>query len=187
MTTPEALDSSPVPIPPVHHPDLAPRPLKRSASVASLPTPPRTQHKRSRSRTASSASKRAAGDSDSGSDNASGDELPSTYAARTRRTKSKSSGDEAGQPISLALGGRGHASRKKRRTTFVLPGHDEEEDIEAAFWTGREPSGAASRTERKEEGPEDGKEPERSPSPALLRYRVKAPVSPPPSRRQPHV
>ncbi|KAG6327845.1 hypothetical protein ID866_11244, partial [Astraeus odoratus] len=33
----------------------------------------------------------------------------------------------------------------------------------------------------------DGKEPERSPSPALLRYRVKAPVSPPPSRRQPHV
>ncbi|KAJ7650046.1 hypothetical protein FB45DRAFT_886771 [Roridomyces roridus] len=37
------LDSSPVPIPP------APRPLKRSASVASLPTPPRTHHKRKRS------------------------------------------------------------------------------------------------------------------------------------------
>ncbi|KAJ6520912.1 hypothetical protein DFH09DRAFT_997911 [Mycena vulgaris] len=36
------LDSSPVSIPPV------PRPLKRSASVASLPTPPRTHHKRKR-------------------------------------------------------------------------------------------------------------------------------------------
>ncbi|KAG6844860.1 hypothetical protein H0H87_002983 [Tephrocybe sp. NHM501043] len=34
------LDSSPVALPPV------PRPLKRSASVASLPTPPRTHHKR---------------------------------------------------------------------------------------------------------------------------------------------
>ncbi|KAJ7170892.1 hypothetical protein C8R43DRAFT_981452 [Mycena crocata] len=36
------LDSSPVSLPPV------PRPLKRSASVASLPTPPRTHHKRKR-------------------------------------------------------------------------------------------------------------------------------------------
>ncbi|KAJ6624034.1 hypothetical protein B0H10DRAFT_2213081 [Mycena sp. CBHHK59/15] len=38
------LHSSPVAIPPV------PRPLKRSASVASLPTPPRTHHKRKRGR-----------------------------------------------------------------------------------------------------------------------------------------
>ncbi|KAJ7017406.1 hypothetical protein C8F04DRAFT_1406001 [Mycena alexandri] len=48
------LDSSPVSLPPV------PRPLKRSASVASLPTPPRTHHKRKRA--GSKHSSRAASD-----------------------------------------------------------------------------------------------------------------------------
>ena len=38
------LDSSPVALPPI------PRPLKRSASVASLPTPPRTRHKKKSTR-----------------------------------------------------------------------------------------------------------------------------------------
>ncbi|PFH47981.1 hypothetical protein AMATHDRAFT_6242 [Amanita thiersii Skay4041] len=39
------LDSSPVAIPPVPELAPAPRPLKRSASLASLPTPPKTRHR----------------------------------------------------------------------------------------------------------------------------------------------
>ncbi|KAF8629386.1 hypothetical protein AX17_005682 [Amanita inopinata Kibby_2008] len=48
------LDSSPVALPPVSmtegDPLCLPRPLKRSASVASLPTPPRTRHRKGKKR-----------------------------------------------------------------------------------------------------------------------------------------
>ncbi|KAL4068466.1 hypothetical protein V8B97DRAFT_829365 [Scleroderma yunnanense] len=127
----QPLDSSP------NYDDSIPRPLKRSASVASLPTPPRTHHKRSRS------------DCDSSDED-------TTRPARTKRSRYKSSADEA--------------------------------DQEAAFWTGagRGSSGAAARKEPQPEKKEK-EQSDASPSPALLRYRVKAPVSPPPSRRQPQV
>ncbi|KAG1832325.1 hypothetical protein DFJ58DRAFT_908766 [Suillus subalutaceus] len=91
------------------------RPLKRSASLASLPTPPRTHHKRSRSKAVSATSGHASEDS---------------------------------------------GSAKRRRTTDVLPAHDEEEDDENSFWTGR--------------SVEDTEE-DKSPSPALLKYRVREP------------
>lgn len=123
---------------PPHADDTMPRTLKRSASVASLPTPPRTHHKRTRS------------NPDSSDDE-------STYHSRTKRVKYKSSAAEA-----------------------------EEED---AFWVGAGRASSGTTATRKEPQPEK-KEKEQldsSPSPAMLRYRVKAPVSPPPSRRQPQV
>ncbi|KAG7452758.1 uncharacterized protein BT62DRAFT_983693 [Guyanagaster necrorhizus] len=58
------LDSSPVALPPV------PRPLKRSSSTASLPTPPRTHHKRRTAR-----SKAFSGESDGGDTADSGDQV----------------------------------------------------------------------------------------------------------------
>jgi hypothetical protein len=129
------LDSSPVALPPIR-----PRALKRSASTASLPTPPRTlDKKKSRSR-----SRHSAQDSDS----------ESNY--------SQSDSDGEQQENSVVLG------RKKRRTSMALKGDDEEED-ENEFWTGRR---------------EDSRDSDGSASPALLQYRIKAPVSPPPSLRQ---
>jgi len=135
MSTHTILDSSPVALPPVR-----PRPLKRSASTASLPTPPRTLHKKkSRSR-----SRHSSQDTDS----------ESNY--------SQSDSDEEHQEDRVVSG------RKKRRTSMTLRSNDEEED-ENEFWTGR----------RKEARDSDD-----DASPALLQYRVKALVSPPPSLRQ---
>ena len=128
----QLFDSSP-------HVDVTmPRPLKRSASVASLPTPPRTHHKRTRS------------DSDSSDED-------STHRTRTKRVKCKSSAGEA--------------------------------DEEIAFWAGTGRASSGTTAARKEPQPEkkEVEQPDSSPSPAVLRYRVKAPVSPPPSRRQPQV
>ena len=71
---------------------------------------------------------------------------------------SQSDSDEEKEEDRVVLG------RKKRRTSIALKGNDEEED-ENEFWTGR--------------GDSDD-----DASPALLQYRVKAPVSPPPSLRQ---
>ncbi|KAF9220820.1 hypothetical protein BS17DRAFT_820333 [Gyrodon lividus] len=177
MSTNQVLDSSPVPIPPLRNPDALPRPLKRSASVASLPTPPRTRHKRSRSRALSSASRH--GSNDSGSASELDDDLGGGYTARIKRAKSRSSDESHSDHTE-------HESpdRKKRRTQEALPGRDEEEDDENSFWTGRS-GGLCHEKEHKQ--PETEKELESSPSPALLRYRVKAPVSPPPSRRQPQI
>ncbi|KAH0835001.1 hypothetical protein J3R83DRAFT_10724 [Lanmaoa asiatica] len=114
-------------------PDDRSRPLKRSASVASLPTPPRTHHKRSRSRARSYLSRH---DSDgSGSASELDDDLGGGYAKHfkrvkmTRNSKSASDNDEQSEVES--------PDRKKRRTLGVLPGHDEEEEDENAFWTGR--------------------------------------------------
>ena len=135
MSTRAILDSSPVALPPVR-----PRPLKRSASTASLPTPPRTLDKRkSRSR-----SRHSIQDTDS----------ESNYSQ---------SDSDGGQQGAKAVSG-----RKKRRTSIALRGADEEEH-ENEFWTGR---GGDTRDS-------DG-----GASPALLQYRIKAPVSPPPSVRQ---
>lgn len=160
-------------------PDDRSRPLKRSASVASLPTPPRTHHKHSRSRARSSASHH---DSDgSGSASEPDDDLGSRYGERIKRvktarnSKSESDNDDLSEDES--------PDRKKRRTLRVLPGHDEDEEDENAFWTGR--VGQSCGEKREEKIAEADKTEESSPSPAMLRYRVKAPVSPPPSRRQP--
>jgi hypothetical protein len=94
MSTRAILDSSPIALPPVR-----PRPLKRSASTASLPTPPRTRDKRkSRSR-----SRHSAQDTDS----------ESNY--------SQSDSDGEQQEDHVVSG------RKKRRTSMGLRGDDEEE------------------------------------------------------------
>ncbi|KIJ63829.1 hypothetical protein HYDPIDRAFT_91911 [Hydnomerulius pinastri MD-312] len=182
MSTKQILDSSPVPIPSLRDADARSRPLKRSASVVSLPTPPRTHHKRSRSRTRSSASRQ--GSDDSGTASELDDDLGGGYAARIKRAKiTNRSGDESSGDHTEDES----RDRKKRRTALVLPGHDEEEEDENAFWRGRSGTSASSHQAKERKDPEEAKESENSPSPALLRYRVKAPVSPPPSRRQPQI
>ncbi|KAI9458455.1 hypothetical protein HD554DRAFT_2177348 [Boletus coccyginus] len=156
------------------------RSLKRSASVASLPTPPRTHHKHSRSRARSSASHHNSDDSSSASEL--DDDLGSGYAERIKRVKTTrdskcvSDNDDLSEEES--------PDRKKRRTLGVLPGHDEDEEDENTFWTGRV---GPSLGEKQEKRIRADKTQESSPSPAMLRYHVKAPVSPPPSRRQPLV
>ncbi|KAH7905751.1 hypothetical protein BJ138DRAFT_1112194 [Hygrophoropsis aurantiaca] len=170
MSVQHILDSSPVPIPPVRD---KPRGLKRSASqasLASLPTPPRTHHKRSRSRARSSASQHASDDSASELD----EDLGGGYAARLRQGKSGGESQDDDEDSSRFV-------RKRRRTSAVLPGHDEEDD-ENAFWTGR--GGTSASVPKAQSASEETQEEDKSPSPALLRYRYKAPVSPPPSRRQ---
>ncbi|KAG9311542.1 hypothetical protein JVU11DRAFT_7747 [Chiua virens] len=157
------------------------KPLKRSASVASLPTPPRTHHKRSRSRARSFASHH---DSDgSGSASELDDDLDGSYAPRIKRAKSnhliQDMSDNDGQSEVES------PNRKKRRTLGVLPGHDEEDEDENAFWTGRGSQSCGDKQEKKVAQADKTEETSPSPSPAMLRYRVKAPVSPPPSRRQP--
>ncbi|KAF8553194.1 hypothetical protein OG21DRAFT_1523276 [Imleria badia] len=160
-------------------PDEHSRPIKRSASVASLPTPPRTRHKRSRSRARSSVSHHDSDDNCSASEL--DDDRASGYAKRikrvktTRNSKTVSDNDELSEDES--------PERKKRRTLGVLPGHEEDEEDENAFWTGRTSQSRGEKQEKKVA--EADKTEESSPSPAMLRYRIKAPVSPPPSRRQP--
>ncbi|KAI5994975.1 hypothetical protein EDC04DRAFT_3076332, partial [Pisolithus marmoratus] len=161
------LDSSPVGLPPISDFPTR-RSLKRSASVASLPTPPRTRHKRSRGQTRSPVSRHVGDEGDSNSDTASSDN-----ATRINRVKSKSSGDEASQPLKVSV----------KRTSFVLSSHDDEEDEEAAFWMGHK----RREGEQVKKASERGEPLEPSPRPALLRYNFKGPVSPPPSRRQPRV
>ncbi|KAI5994927.1 hypothetical protein F5J12DRAFT_856654 [Pisolithus orientalis] len=136
------------------------RSLTRSTSVASLPTPPRARHKRSRGHVAD--------ESDSNSDWASSED--SAYATRISRVKSKSSGDEASQPLDVPV----------KRTAFVLSSHDDDEEEETAFWMGRKRQDGE---EGKKES-EQGEPLESSPRPALLHYNFKGPVSSP-SRRQP--
>lgn len=178
MSSYQILDSSPVHIPSLHDTEVHSRPLKRSASLASLPTPPRTRHKRSRSKAVSATSRHASDDSGSASELE--DDLGGGYAARFTEKHSKSEGETGGDRDDHGLMG-----RKKRRTTDALPAHDEEEDDENAFWTGRS-GGAASGGRRKSSAVDDTEE-DKSPSPALLKYRVRVPVSPPPSRRAPQV
>jgi hypothetical protein len=178
MSSYQILDSSPIRIPSLHDTEVNPRPLKRSASLASLPTPPRTHHKRSRSKAASATSRYASEDSGSASELE--DNFGGSFAARVDERHSKSGDETSGDKEGYALMG-----RKKRRTTNVLPAHDEEEDDENSFWTGRS-GGAASHGRKKSPELED-QEDDKSPSPALLKYRVREPVSPPPSRRAPQV
>ncbi|KAG1733387.1 uncharacterized protein EDB91DRAFT_1149309 [Suillus paluster] len=175
MSSYQILDSSPIRIPSLHDTEVHSRPLKRSASLASLPTPPRTHHKRSRSKAVSTTSRHAS--EDSGSASELDDDFGGGYAARTVKTRSKSEDETGGDMESGA-----RLVKKKRRTKDVLPAHDEEEDTENAFWTGRR-SGTVGHKKAAEEDTEEDK----SPSPALLKYRVRVPVSPPPSRRAPQV
>ncbi|KAI5994935.1 hypothetical protein F5J12DRAFT_746875 [Pisolithus orientalis] len=172
MSTQEqpVLDSSPVQLPPISDFPTR-RSLKRSASVASLPTPPRTRHKRSRGQIRSPTSRHVADESDSNSDWASSDN--SAYATRITRVKSKSSGDEASQPLDVPV----------KRTALVLSSHDDDDEEETAFWMG----GKRQDGEKAKKESEQGEPLESSPRPALLRYNFKGPVSPPPSRRQPRV
>lgn len=162
-------------------PDDSSRPVKRSASVASLPTPPRTRHRRSRSRARSSLSHHDSVGSGSGSEL--DDDLRSGYIGRIKRIKtnrnSKSASDHEEHFEDE------NPNRKKRRTHGVLPGHDEEEEDENVFWTGR--SGPSCEDKQEKKVTQADKTEESSPSPAVLRYRVKAPVSPPPSRRLPSI
>lgn len=178
MSSYQILDSSPIRIPSLHDTEVNSRPLKRSASLASLPTPPRTRHKRSRSKAVSATSRYASEDSGSASELE--DNLGGSYAARIDERNSKSGDETSGDKEGYALMG-----RKKRRVNDVLPAHDEEEDDENSFWTGRS-GGAASHGRKKSSAVEDPEE-DKSPSPALLKYRVREPVSPPPSRRAPQV
>ena len=164
---------------PLRDPDQRSHPLKRSASVASLPTPPRTHYKRSRSRARSSVSHH---DSDrSGSASEPDDDLGGGYAERVKRVKTSRNSKSVSDKDDLSEAE--SPDRKRRRTLGVLPGHDEDEEDENAFWTGRV---VPSHGEKQEEKvAQADKTEESSPSPAMLRYRAKAPVSPPPSRRQP--
>ncbi|KAI6145728.1 hypothetical protein EDD17DRAFT_1495422 [Pisolithus thermaeus] len=145
------------------------RSLKRSASVASLPTPPRTRHKRSRGQTRSPVSRHVGDEDDSDGNSASSDN--STYTTHINRVKSKSSGDEASQPLEVPI----------KRTSFVLSSHNDDEDEETAFWMGRK----RQKGEHGKRESEVGEPLDSSPRPALLHYSFKGPVSPPPSRRQP--
>lgn len=175
MSSYPILDSSPIRIPSVHDTEVHSRPLKRSASLASLPTPPRTHHKRSRSKAVSATSGHASEDSGSASELE--DNLGGSYVAgRQSSREDEHSGEKEGHAL---------IGRKKRRTADVLPAHDEEEDDENSFWTGRS-GGAVSHGRKKSSVVEDPEE-DKSPSPALLKYRVREPVSPPPSRRAPQV
>jgi len=160
-------------------PDERSHPLKRSASVVSLPTPPRTHYKRSRSRARSSVSHHAS--DGSGSATELDDDLGGRYAERIKRvktihnSKSVSDKDDLSEDES--------PDRKRRRTLGVLPGHDEDEEDENVFWTGRVGPSHGEKQEKKVA--QADKTEESSPTTAILRYRAKAPVSPPPSRRQP--
>ncbi|OJA21316.1 hypothetical protein AZE42_03887 [Rhizopogon vesiculosus] len=175
MSSYQILDSSPIRIPSLSDTDDHPRPMKRSASVASLPTPPRTRHKRSRSKPGSMTSRNASDDSGSASE-LDGD--LGGYATSIAKVTSKSEDETGGDKDDQARVG------KKRRTMDVLPAHDEEEDDENAFWTGR--SGGKASAAKRAPAAEDTEE-DKSPSPALLKYRTRVPVSPPPSRRAPQV
>ncbi|KAG0698896.1 hypothetical protein DFH29DRAFT_983719 [Suillus ampliporus] len=179
MSSYQILDSSPIRIPSLHDTDVHSRPLKRSASLASLPTPPRTRHKRSRSKAVSTTSRHASEDSGSASELE--DDLGGGYAARIVETRSKSEDETGGDKGSHVLMG-----RKRQRTADILRAHDEEEDHENAFWTGRS-GGTASAGRKKSAVEDEDPEEDKSPSPALLKYRTHAPVSPPPSRRAPQV
>lgn len=108
------LDSSLIELPPI------PRPLKRSASVASLPTPPRTHHKRKHARSRSRSR---------GSDS---DELDAARSA-TATDSDDSDNDSDG---SL----KGHKKRKLSKTEA------ENEEEEEAFWTGAEPKSKSVKT-----------------------------------------
>ncbi|EIW77397.1 hypothetical protein CONPUDRAFT_146357 [Coniophora puteana RWD-64-598 SS2] len=203
MSTRDTRSPSPVIIPTsLHGDDFPQRPggLKRSASVASLPTPPRTHHKRhARPKSRASNVSQHLSSEESGSDALANDDsdldgnLGLGLGARLRAAASV--GEEKDET---------NNGRKKRRMNDVLPGGDEEEDDENAFWTGRsgprlgappaastfdDPFAAPAPTEPKEDVDpthidkvqHDGSA---SPEPAMLTYRVKAPVSPPPSRRR---
>jgi hypothetical protein len=176
MSSYHILDSSPIRIPSLHDANDRTRPMKRSASVASLPTPPRTRHKRSRSKAGSTTSRHAS--EDSGSASELDDDLGGGYAASIATANIKSEDETGGEDNA-------REARKKRRTADVLPAHDEEEDDENAFWTGR--SGGRVLAARKRSPALEDTEEEKSPSPALLKYRIRVPVSPPPSRRAPQV
>lgn len=160
MSTRAILDSSPI------RPSGPPpqqqqrKPLKRSASTASLLTPPQTiEHKRRYSRSRSRGSDR---DTDVDTDSEEEKE-------RDRKV------------------GRLQLGKKRRRTdrldavAAALTG----EDAENPFWDGAESSKDRVEVAGGDVEEQEDREHERSPTPPVVRYRQnRAPVSPPPSRRR---
>ncbi|EPQ50419.1 hypothetical protein GLOTRDRAFT_141515 [Gloeophyllum trabeum ATCC 11539] len=161
------LDSSPIPIPPA--PEARPNPLKRSASTASLPTPPRTVHKR-----------RGRG------------HAPVT---RRRRPAGHSTAEETDDERRDELS---HRRQKRRKLETIEETKETVEEDEDAFWMGPSSSKAEVRKEKVVvekrtrlvvvASPSTSSKPRtrsESPSKHVVLDRIKAPVSPPPSRRQP--
>ncbi|GBE87681.1 predicted protein [Sparassis crispa] len=163
------LDSSAVDIPPVRRP-----PPKRSASHASLPTPPRTATKRKRARS-------RATDSDVDEDEhvpAIGEDEHSDDPERERA--SRRDGDGA-----LIIG------HKKRKTLDAIAEELSEAVVEEAFWLDdRNANAGKSQLEPKSlprtRARSRTRSPSSSPPPAahLLRRGHTGLISPPPSRRQ---
>ncbi|KDQ60462.1 hypothetical protein JAAARDRAFT_68001 [Jaapia argillacea MUCL 33604] len=154
MSTSGVLDSSPVPIPPA-------RPsLKRSASVASLPTPPRTTHKKR------------------------GRSKASTVFESSEDEKKGDVSDDDEEEGGILLD-----RHKKRRTldsiAAVLSGVEEgDEDDEDAFWMGTSPAKKRTQAQARDRRGKAGSSRLRGKSTSEKQERVVAPVSPPPSRRQ---
>ncbi|KAL0958518.1 hypothetical protein HGRIS_000660 [Hohenbuehelia grisea] len=151
------MDSSPVALPPLQR-----RVPKRSASVASLPTPPRT-----RRRTVKRPGSRAP--SVSGSDHDS--------AAASSDEELRGAGEEQ------------RPSFKKRRLSMAQEAEDED-----AFWMGSSRTVASGKASASRvEDRELSESPTSSPVPLVYRKLqgessvVVAPMSPPPSRRQPRI
>ncbi|TFK47645.1 hypothetical protein OE88DRAFT_1665907 [Heliocybe sulcata] len=159
------LDSSPIPIPPAQ-----PRsnPLKRSASTASLPTPPRTVHKSRRGR---------------------------GRAIRGRRGAGSSTEEEEGREEDEDVGVASNPRKKRKTLETIVEAEGSDED---GFWMGS--STSKSKTEQKEkpsapttstskrprtrsQSPYKAQAPQ-SPSKTVAIDRIKAPLSPPRSRRQ---
>lgn len=171
---------------PVDVPPIRPDPVKRSASLVSLPTPPRTHHKRKRARSRVT-------DSDSE------DEVPVVDRSageadeedeREHASESKTGRRDANGALVL-----GH---KKRKTLDAIAEELSEVNAEEAFWMGEEKAvaGRASadragstkvRSHYRLRERERTRSPSSSPPPAphLLRRGHTGLASPPPSRRQP--
>ncbi|KAH8116217.1 hypothetical protein DFH11DRAFT_1484317, partial [Phellopilus nigrolimitatus] len=149
------------------------RNLKRSASTASLLTPPRTVKRKGKRNVRPSRS------------NSRGSQ---------RGTEPEQSDSDGAISLGTGSGRRLEFGRKKRRVGEVDSRLDalldslSGEDSDNPFWDGpTKPAGPSDKGEvRKEEvrKKEETRERERSQSPPIVHFRGKAPVSPPPSRRQ---
>lgn len=163
---------------PVDQPPAKPGPVKRSTSLVSLPTPPRTLSKRKRARSRVT-------DSDSEEDehvarHSSSEEDSGAHGRAGRR-------DANG---ALVLG------NKKRKTLDAIAEELSEAKAEEAFWMSESTGAEASAQDRRRIQPKSHyrvrsrsrtRSPSSSPPPAphLLRRGHTGLASPPPSRRQP--
>ena len=143
--------------------------LKRSASTASLLTPPRTVRRKDRYSRAKSRSKSRT--SDRGAD------------VDTESEGDDDDDEDEHQPVGrLNLGRKRQRTDRLEKVAAALTG----EDAENPFWDGatKEKRGVTD-AEVEDEDEEEHTDRERSPTPPLVRFKKnKAPVSPPPSRRR---